>query len=105
MYSSESESRTPKLGSSYPQARGSQLIESSVDHCRILLDLTREYTRQIVNGYIDDPLLKEDINKYVTRSVYGADSGLIGALALGELALDSASISIQEPVKGTVLQN
>jgi len=53
-----------------------------------LYDKVRAATRKLLNGYIQVPALHADnIDNYIVSSVWGAEAGLVGALALGQVAL------------------
>ena len=48
----------------------------------------RAHVQSMLNGYVQvDQILTDQIDEYIVSSDYGNDAGLIGALALGEYAL------------------
>lgn len=52
-----------------------------------LLASVRSEVRSLVAGYIDSPLLDDEIDRYVVAPRLGSDSGVLGAFALGREAL------------------
>ena len=54
-----------------------------------LFPVIRQRLRSLLNGYVQHPLLREDIDGYVVPPGLGDDAGVLGALAL---ALDAASL-------------
>jgi fructokinase len=45
----------------------------------------------LLNGYVQvDQILTDQIDDYIVSSEFGNDAGLIGALALGQFALEEA---------------
>lgn len=48
-----------------------------------LLGMIHEQFNQIINGYVQIPLITDEIQSYICRSSFKSDSGIIGALALG----------------------
>mmetsp|Transcript_21457 Transcript_21457/g.87597 ORF Transcript_21457/g.87597 Transcript_21457/m.87597 type:complete len:91 (+) Transcript_21457:1193-1465(+) len=57
---------------------------------RILLPMIREKTTEILNGYVNVPRVTEEMDQYICRSVFSSNSGIVGALSLGSLALEEA---------------
>jgi len=51
-----------------------------------LLDRVRRRLRELVNGYLETPLLAERIDEYLVPPSLGDRAGVLGALALAELA-------------------
>ncbi|GAM23518.1 hypothetical protein SAMD00019534_066930, partial [Acytostelium subglobosum LB1] len=52
-----------------------------------LYPIVREETLKILNGYIkSDYLTKENIDKYIVKSPYGGQAGIVGAIELGKRA-------------------
>jgi fructokinase len=49
-----------------------------------LLDAVRTRLRDLVAGYLQTPLLKDDIESYLVAPGLGDDAGVLGALALAE---------------------
>uniref|UniRef100_A0A7S2ZLT8 fructokinase n=1 Tax=Rhodosorus marinus TaxID=101924 RepID=A0A7S2ZLT8_9RHOD len=56
----------------------------------ILLPMIREKTTEILNGYVNVPRVTEEMDQYICRSVFSSNSGIVGALSLGSLALEEA---------------
>lgn len=52
-----------------------------------LLRRVQRKTRELLGGYIQSPLINEDIESYIVLPGLGSRSGILGALALGEQAL------------------
>jgi fructokinase len=56
-----------------------------------LLSLRRAAVQSLLNGYVQvDQILTDHIDDYIVSSEFGNDAGLIGALALGQFALETA---------------
>ena len=52
---------------------------------------TRTAVQSTLNGYVQvDQILTDQINNYIVSSEFGNDAGLIGALALGQFAMEQA---------------
>jgi fructokinase len=45
----------------------------------------REKTREYLNGYIDSPLVMEDIRNYIVIPELGDYAGVLGAIALARM--------------------
>lgn len=56
----------------------------SVPH---LLPKVRKKTRELINGYIHSPVILENIESYIVSPGLGNRSGILGAIALAEQAL------------------
>ena len=53
---------------------------------------TRAAVQSTLNGYVQvDQILTDQIDDYIVSSEFGNDAGLIGALALGQFALEQAN--------------
>lgn len=52
-----------------------------------LLPAVRAGVRALLAGYVDSPMLGEGIDRYIVGPGLGADSGVLGALALGQAVL------------------
>jgi len=57
----------------------------------ILYRIVRKQTAQLLNGYISSPLLRERIDEFIVQSPFGSNSGIVGALELGRIALFESS--------------
>lgn len=55
-----------------------------------IIPLIRGKTAQHLNGYILQPQFGKDIDQFIVAPGLGSRSGLLGALALGRMALDAA---------------
>jgi fructokinase len=62
------------------------IIGGGVLDRRSLLPLIRTRLRQLVGGYLDTPLLADDIDSYVIAPELGDDAGVLGAIALAQMA-------------------
>jgi fructokinase len=51
-----------------------------------LLPMVRRRLRELVAGYLDIPLLDEDIGSYLVPPGLGDDAGVLGAIALAQLS-------------------
>lgn len=51
-----------------------------------LLGLVRERLRELVGGYLDQPLLGAEVDRYLVRPQLGDDAGVLGAIALAQQA-------------------
>jgi fructokinase len=49
--------------------------------------LVKRRLRELVGGYLDSPLLGDDIDDYLVPPALGDDAGVLGAIAMAELAL------------------
>jgi fructokinase len=54
-----------------------------------LLELVRSEVLSLVNGYLDDPAVNGDIESYIQVPALGSRAGVLGALALAQLASES----------------
>jgi fructokinase len=52
-----------------------------------LAGLVRGRLRELVNGYLDTPLLGEQVDRYLVAPELGDDAGVLGAIALAQQAL------------------
>jgi fructokinase len=52
-----------------------------------LAGLVRGRLRELVNGYLDTPLLGEQVDRYLVGPELGDDAGVLGAIALAQQAL------------------
>lgn len=52
-----------------------------------LLPKIQQRTRELINGYIQSPLILENIESYIVHPGLGNRSGMLGAMALAEMAL------------------
>jgi len=55
-----------------------------------LYRIVRKQTLELLNGYINSPMITpERIDEYIVRSPFGNNSGIVGALELGRIALQN----------------
>ena len=52
-----------------------------------LFPAIRRYVQESLNGYLQHPSITHDIDSYIRPSAWGNNAGIIGALALAQLAL------------------
>jgi len=64
------------------------VIGGGVMNRELLYPIVRRKTLELLNGYIKSSwLTPENINDYIVRSPFGNNSGIVGALELGRIAL------------------
>ena len=63
------------------------ILGGGVMHQEQLFPLIREQLQQNLNGYVQHPMILENIDQYVIAPGLGDDAGLCGAIAIGLLAL------------------
>jgi len=64
------------------------VIGGGVMNREVLYPLIRKKTLEILNNYINSPMLTpEHIDEYIVRSPFGNNSGIVGALELARIAL------------------
>jgi len=63
------------------------VIGGGVMNRDILYSIVRKKTVELLQGYINSPMITEHIEEYIVRSPFGNNSGIVGALGLGKLAL------------------
>jgi fructokinase len=69
------------------------VIGGGVMNRDILYPIVRQKTLELLNGYVNSPLLtKERIDEYIVRSPFGNNSGIVGALELGRIALQKSKL-------------
>ena len=56
----------------------------------VLLATVRRYLQQLLGGYLQTPLLLDDIDRYVIAPGLGDDAGVLGAIAMAEMGAHSA---------------
>ncbi len=64
------------------------ILGGGVMHNEHLLKKTRESFKELLAEYVIHRNFKEDIEKYIISPALGDDAGIVGALALGKLALE-----------------
>ena len=52
-----------------------------------LLDLVRQHLRRLIAGYFETPLLGKHIDRYLVAPALGDRAGVLGAIALAQLAI------------------
>jgi fructokinase len=62
------------------------IVGGGVMERRPLLGMVRRELRELVAGYLETPLLGEDIDSYVVRPALGDHAGVLGAIALAQEA-------------------
>jgi fructokinase len=62
------------------------IVGGGVAERPVLLPLVRQRLRELNAGYLDTPLLGEDIDDYVVAPELGDDAGVLGAIALAQTA-------------------
>lgn len=65
------------------------ILGGGIMHRQFLFPLIRTEVRQLLNGYVDHPLILEHIDEYIVPPALGNDAGVLGAIALAR-QLDSA---------------
>ncbi len=63
------------------------IIGGGVGSLGHLLSSVQQRTKHIINGYIQSPVLLDDIESYIVHPGLGNRSGMLGAIALAEQAL------------------
>jgi fructokinase len=61
------------------------IVGGGVMDRRCLLPMARSALRALVGGYLDTPMLGDDIDSYVVSPMLGDEAGVLGAIALAEL--------------------
>jgi fructokinase len=56
-----------------------------------LFPLVRAEVQRLLNGYVQMPAILTDIDRYIVPPGLGSRAGVLGAVALGELAAAAAS--------------
>jgi len=70
------------------------VIGGGVMNRECLYPIVRKKTLELLNSYINSPLLTpERIHEYIVRSPFGNNSGIVGALELGRIALRNKKFS------------
>jgi len=64
------------------------ILGGGVMHQEQLFPLIHEQLKQNLNGYVQHPMILENIEQYVISPGLGDDAGLCGAIAIGLLALE-----------------
>lgn len=65
------------------------IIGGGVGSLPHLLPKVQQRTKEIINGYIQSPIILEDIKSYIVSPGLGNRSGILGAIALASQALQS----------------
>ncbi len=63
------------------------VLGGGVMHQEHLFDLIRQYVKEMINGYIQSPLI-ENLSEYIVPPALGDQAGIIGAYALAFLELE-----------------
>lgn len=66
------------------------IIGGGVGSLPHLLPKVRQRTKELINGYIQSPVILENIESYIVSPGLGNRSGLLGAIALAEQALQQS---------------
>ena len=69
------------------------ILGGGVMHGPNMLELVRAAVPRRLNGYLQVPALLDHIDQYLTAPALGDRAGVLGALALGQEALTTASVS------------
>jgi len=62
---------------------------------RHLFPLIRREVQQLLNGYLQSPMIRERIDQYIVPPGLGGRSGVLGAIALAERALDGRAPALR----------
>ena len=68
------------------------IMGGGVMHQEQLFPMIRRKVRETLNGYIQSPMILEDNDEYIVPPALGDYAGVAGAIALGHVALENASI-------------
>ncbi len=61
------------------------ILGGGVMHREFLFPLIRREVRQLLNGYVDHPVILEHIDDYIVPPALGNNAGVLGAIALARL--------------------
>jgi fructokinase len=66
------------------------IIGGGVGSIPHLLPRIQKRTKEVINGYIQSPVITENIESYIVSPGLGGRSGMLGGIALAELALQNS---------------
>lgn len=69
------------------------ILWGGVMHQEQLFDMVREQVKTMLNGYVDHPMIGENIKEYIVKPALGENPGILGALKLG---MDAREQSMRE---------
>ena len=72
---------------SYPLSPQRIIIGGGVGSLPHLLPKVQQRTKELINGYIQSPIILENIDSYIVAPGLGNRSGMLGAIALAEQAV------------------
>ena len=64
------------------------ILWGGVMHQEQLLAMVRENVKKMLNGYVANPMILENIDEYIVKPQLGEDPGILGAIKLGLDALE-----------------
>ena len=67
------------------------ILWGGVMHQDKLFDMVRAQVKKMLGGYVQSDMIEKNIDQYIVRPGLGEKPGIIGALCLAKLALDSAN--------------
>jgi len=67
------------------------LLGGGVMHQKQLFPLIRKHVKELLNGYIQNPLILTSDETYITSPGLGDESGLLGAFALAIYSISTLS--------------
>lgn len=67
------------------------ILWGGVMHQDKLFDMVRAQVKNMLGGYVQSDMIEKNIDQYIVRPGLGEKPGIIGALCLAKLALDSAN--------------
>ena len=67
------------------------ILWGGVMHQDKLFDMVRAQVKNMLGGYVQSDMIEKNIDQYIVKPGLGEKPGIIGALCLAKLALDSAN--------------
>lgn len=67
------------------------ILWGGVMHQDKLFDMVRAQVKKMLGGYVQSDMIEKNIDQYIVKPGLGEKPGIIGALCLARLALDSAN--------------
>lgn len=65
------------------------ILWGGVMHQEQLFAKVRAQVKEMLNGYVDNPMILEDMDNYIVKPELGEDPGILGAIKLGLDALEA----------------
>lgn len=65
------------------------ILWGGVMHQEQLFAKVRTQVKEMLNGYVDNPMILEDMDNYIVKPELGEDPGILGAIKLGLDALEA----------------